>query len=176
MTNPSPKVLARGKYGSVKNPWTVVRGAPLSANKPEILYVAAEYCPYCAGENWSLIMALSRFGRFRNLHVVTSSSTDIYPITRTFIVYRSQYWSQYLKFVSVTETDRNEHPLQSPSAKQQAVLNRYDTAGGIPFLDLNNRAVSSIGYDVGGASPQFRQSQVPGTKLESNLETPKKPG
>jgi hypothetical protein len=31
-----------------------------SSGKPEILYVATEYCPYCAVENWPLIVALSR--------------------------------------------------------------------------------------------------------------------
>ena len=43
-------------------------------NKPEILYIGAEYCPFCAAERWSMIIALSRFGTFSNLHFMTSSA------------------------------------------------------------------------------------------------------
>jgi thiol-disulfide isomerase/thioredoxin len=34
-------------------------GAPLTANgKPEMLYMGAEYCPYCAAARWAMIVAL----------------------------------------------------------------------------------------------------------------------
>ena len=29
-----------------------------SAGKPEIVFVGAEYCPYCAAERWPIVMAL----------------------------------------------------------------------------------------------------------------------
>ena len=29
-----------------------------------VSYVGAEYCPYCAGTRWGIIVALSRFGKF----------------------------------------------------------------------------------------------------------------
>ncbi len=32
--------------------------------KPEVLFVGAEFCPFCAAERWPLIVALSRFGHF----------------------------------------------------------------------------------------------------------------
>jgi hypothetical protein len=32
-----------------------------------MLYIGAEYCPYCAAERWPLVMALSKFGTFSNL-------------------------------------------------------------------------------------------------------------
>ena len=32
------------------------------ATVPEVLYMGAEYCPYCAAQRWSTIIALSRFG------------------------------------------------------------------------------------------------------------------
>src|SRR5579883_612664 len=41
--------------------------------KPEVLYMGAEYCPFCAAERWAMIAALSRFGSFSNLHTTTSS-------------------------------------------------------------------------------------------------------
>ena len=40
-----------------------------SAGKPEVLYVATEYCPFCAAQSWPLIIALSHFGQFSGLNV-----------------------------------------------------------------------------------------------------------
>ena len=51
---------------SRRRPWSY--GSPLSSGgKPEVLYVGTEFCPYCAAESWSLIVALSRFGQFSGL-------------------------------------------------------------------------------------------------------------
>src|SRR4051812_39000218 len=45
-----------------------IADAPLTqGEKPLILYVGAEYCPFCAAERWSLVQALSRFGTFHDL-------------------------------------------------------------------------------------------------------------
>ena len=41
---------------------------------PEILYMGAEYCPYCAAQRWSTIIALSRFGKFSGLGNMSSYS------------------------------------------------------------------------------------------------------
>ena len=41
--------------------------------KPEVLYIGAEYCPYCAAERWAMVQALSRFGTFSNLHFIHST-------------------------------------------------------------------------------------------------------
>ena len=49
-------------------------GAALTANgKPEMLYMGAEYCPYCAAERWAMIVALSRFGTFSGLATMHSA-------------------------------------------------------------------------------------------------------
>ena len=51
--------------GTVTAPPTTISGAALtSGGKPEMLYIGAEYCPYCAAERWAMIVALSRFGTF----------------------------------------------------------------------------------------------------------------
>ena len=54
----------RGRQGSGVSPLTATTGQPAltSGGKPEILYVGAEYCPYCAAERWAMVVALSRFG------------------------------------------------------------------------------------------------------------------
>ena len=41
--------------------------------------MGAEFCPYCATERWSVVMALSKFGTFSHLVGTTSSSTDVDP-------------------------------------------------------------------------------------------------
>ncbi len=63
--------------------------APLAANgKPELLYMGAEYCPYCAAVRWAMIVALSRFGTFSGLQhrplVATHRRCRPYPNTPTW--------------------------------------------------------------------------------------------
>ena len=54
-----------------------VAGPPLTAHgKPEVLYVATEYCPYCAAQSWAMIVALSRFGTFSGLRTIRSAALN----------------------------------------------------------------------------------------------------
>jgi Domain of unknown function (DUF929) len=41
----------------------VLKGQPplTSGGKPEMLFIGAEFCPYCAAERWAMVLALSRF-------------------------------------------------------------------------------------------------------------------
>ena len=39
---------------------------------PVILYEGGEFCPYCAAQRWSIIVALSRFGTFSDLGNMSS--------------------------------------------------------------------------------------------------------
>jgi hypothetical protein len=118
--------------------------------KPEVLYIGAEYCPFCAAERWAMVEALSRFGTFTGLRATHSSTSDQYPDTQTFSFYGSSYVSSYLDFTSVEEAtnqvDGNSYAtLQEPTAAQSALLSRYDVspytteAGSIPFLDIGDR-------------------------------------
>jgi Domain of unknown function (DUF929) len=54
---------------------------PAQNGKPVLLYIGAEYCPFCAADRWSLIMALSRFGSFSGIEANASTTSDIYPGT-----------------------------------------------------------------------------------------------
>src|SRR5574342_1244952 len=41
---------------------------PLTSDgKPLVVYLGAEYCPFCAAQRWGLVVALPRFGTFDNL-------------------------------------------------------------------------------------------------------------
>jgi hypothetical protein len=137
---PSSELDAVGT-GSANNLVKKVPGGPLTGpnGHPEVFYMGAEYCPYCAAERWPMIIALSRFGTFSGLKTTSSSSTDVYPNTPTFTFHGAAYTSQYVDFVSVETTDRNQNPLESPTSAQQALVNQYDTSGSIPFVDFGNR-------------------------------------
>ena len=161
-TSVPTSVLEKVGAGSVTSPPSSISGTPLTAGgKPEMLYVGAEYCPYCAFERWGMIVALSRFGSFSGLSTVHSSSTDQFPNTPTWTFYKSSFTSKYLTFTTVEQTtnvpDSNSPlgyvPLQSLTAAQQALLTKYDPNGSIPFVDIGNK------YLINGASasPQVLQ-------------------
>jgi hypothetical protein len=147
--------------GSVTAKPTSISGAALTANgKPEVFYLGAEYCPYCAAERWAMIVALSRFGTFSGLSTVHSSSTDIYPNTPTWTFYKSTYTSSYLTFTPVETTTNVADssstsgyvPLQTPTSAQQALVTKYDSAnnGAIPFVDFGNKyLISGASYNAG---------------------------
>jgi hypothetical protein len=135
-----------------------------AGGKPEILYIGAEYCPYCAAQRWALVEALSRFGSFAHLSATHSSGSDIYPDTKTFSFYGSSYTSSYLSFVPVEEYTNQPAgggytTLQTPTADENAILSRYDTTpyttdpGAIPFLSIGNRYV----YIGASYNPQILQ-------------------
>ena len=135
-----------------------VSGTPLkgSTGKPEVLYIGAEFCPYCAAQRWALIVALGRFGTFSGLTTTSSSSTDIFANTPTFTFRSATYTSQYIDFRAVETSDREQKPLQTPTAAEQQLFNKYDTNGSIPFIDFGNRyAMTGATYSpdvLGGAS------------------------
>ena len=139
---------------------TVNSGTPLtSGGKPEVLYMGAEYCPFCAAQRWAMVNALSRFGTFTGLTTTHSSSTDADPNTPTYTFYKSTYKSNYINFTSVEETKNyrtgnttntsvNYVTLQTPTAAEEAIGQSYDPQGSIPFIDLGNKYVQ-----VGNLSP-----------------------
>ncbi|MDH2900770.1 MAG: DUF929 family protein [archaeon] len=135
--------------------------------KPEVLYIGAEYCPFCAAERWSMIVALSKFGNFSGIEYMQSSSTDKFPNTATFSFLGANYSSQYISFVPVEYEDRSGAPLQTVSSSEQALWTKYDSGGSIPFIDLANQ------YSIVGA--QYQPSTLSGlnwTQIASQLNNP----
>jgi hypothetical protein len=140
--------LAQAGRGTAVQGVREVPGSPLVGpdGKPEVLFIGAEYCPFCAAERWPIVIALSRFGTFSGLRLTSSSSADVYPHTPTFTFRRATYSSPYLDFVAVEGQD------QSPTltAGQQNLVSRYDTQGSIPFVDFGNRwTLVGATYDPG---------------------------
>jgi len=109
--------------------------------KPEILYIGAEYCPFCAAQRWPMVIALMRFGNFTNLSLMTSDHNDYSPDTPTFTFYNSTYTSPYISFVSVEQTTNTRTALQQMNDSQLALFAANDPNGGIPFILFANRSV-----------------------------------
>ncbi len=47
--------------------------------RPAVVYVGAEFCPFCAAERWALVAALDRFGSFSHLGATSSSDDEVFP-------------------------------------------------------------------------------------------------
>ena len=152
--------------GTVSTKPTSISGAALTrGGRPEMLYMGAEYCPYCAAERWAMVVALSRFGTFHGLSATHSAAKDgagnaePFPNTATFTFYGSTYTSNYVTFTPVEMNTNIPDPsngfyttLQTPTAAQQALLTKYDAAnnGAIPFIDFGNKFLSvGASYDPG---------------------------
>lgn len=164
---PVPKAVL-ASLESVSKAGVAATGAPLLSNpavttsklwtvagKPVVLYLGADYCPYCAAERWAMITAFSRFGTFSNLHLMTSSASDVAASTPTFTFYNSRYKSPYIDLQTVElstnkiDSSGNYPTLQTPTALQSSTLQKYDappyvaaqSAGSIPFVDIANRYI-----------------------------------
>lgn len=161
------ETVGKGKLTS--RPLSIAGHPPALTNsdKPEILYMGAEFCPYCAAERWPLVVALGRFGTFTGLRATHSAITsgngapEPFPDTKTWSFYGSSYHSSRLAFTAVEMNSNVPDPrtggyatLQTATPQQQALLTRYDgppytsaqNAGSIPFVNMGNR------YLVIGAS------------------------
>jgi len=169
-------------------PVAIKGGSPLtSGGKPEVLYMGAEYCPYCAAERWAMVVALSRFGTFSGLSTVHSgnNSGEPYPNTPTWTFLHATYTSKYLVFSHVemqtnipTSGGTSYTTLQTPTSAQQALLAKYDAPpyvpsadnGAIPFIDLGNE------YMISGASysPQVLQGKS-WSQIATALQDPTSP-
>jgi thiol-disulfide isomerase/thioredoxin len=147
---------------------TLLTGA---GGKPEMLYVGAEWCPFCAAERWAMVVALGRFGTFSGLHFTTSADApEVFPGTHTLSFYGSTYTSAYLDFVPVEQEDRNRKTLQSPTAQQQQLMQTYDPDGSIPFIDIGNQ-YTMVGQGVLPNSLQGLSWQ----QIASSLSNPDSP-
>jgi thiol-disulfide isomerase/thioredoxin len=142
------------KSSSASNPIAPVPASLVAAStlppvggKPTIFYFGAEYCPYCATERWSLIIALSRFGTFTGLEGMESDPNDVYPKTQTWTFYKANYTSKYINFDPVEDEDINRDPLQNPTAAEVKILTKWDYSGGgysFPFLDIAGKYVGGL--------------------------------
>ena len=158
VTSVPAAVLDQVGAGSGVTPPKRIDGPALTADgKPRVLYVGAEYCPYCAAERWSMVVAMSRFGSFSGLGQTASAAQDVFPSTPTLSFHGSSYTGQTVAFTGV-ETESNVvsgsgyAALDSLSAADEQVFATYnappyvESGGSIPFVDIGGK------YLISGAS------------------------
>lgn len=132
-----------GKGGTQYAPTPLNSAALTEAGKPKILYVGAEWCPYCAAQRWVMAVALSRFGTFSHLGEVYSAADDGDIASLTF--HGASYRSQYLAFDAAEVQDRDHNTLDKLSAADTALYKAYAT--GFPFIDAGGKYLVSAMYD-----------------------------
>lgn len=159
---------------AVTPPTLLHRQPPLRAQgKPELVFIGDEFCPYCAAERWSLVAALSRFGRFKVLNAIQSGANEVFPATPTFTFDGSRYTSKYLTATLVEHYGEQKnsagtayallHPL---TRAERALMARYDTqdtsspGGLVPFVDVGNLAAVSGGEYSPSVFEQLSVNQV----------------
>jgi hypothetical protein len=136
-------------------PVAIKAPALTDGGKPKVLYVGAEFCPFCAAQRWPVVVALSRFGTWSGLGATASAHNDVHPDTATLSFHGATYTSDHLSFTGV-ETRSNEvqgngyAPLDELSADDQKTFDTYNqppyvegSSGAIPFLDIGGKYVAA---------------------------------
>ena len=161
-------LAAIGNGGSGVSPPTSITSSPLvNGTKPEVLYIGAEFCPYCAAERWSLVVALSKFGNFTNLEYMQSAADDGNIATLTFL--NANYTSKYLSFVTVENEDRNHNNLQIPTGAEETLWSEFNPSA-YPFVDIGGQ------YDIVTSQFSFGDlSNLNWTQIGSQLNNVSSP-
>lgn len=165
VTGVPPEVLDRVGKGEVGRLPVAIEDVPALTvgDLPLVLYVGAEFCPFCASQRWAVVVALSRFGTFTGLGLTYSASDDVYPNTQSLTFHGATFTSEYLVFQGV-ETATNVRqgsgyePLDSLTPQQHQVMQTLNAppyveqraAGSIPFMAIGNRYL----VDGGSYSPE----------------------
>ena len=155
---------------------------------PEVFYVGAEYCPFCAAQRWATIAALGRFGTWSGLGDTESSSVDVYANTPSFTFVKAKFTSKYLVFRGVETLNNvynaNNNPpygkLMSLTKSESTLFSKYDTSkyinmsasndGAIPFISIGNKfLISGASYNPGVLTGLTR------TQIAQNLSAPSSP-
>ncbi len=129
-----------------------VPGTPVTVGgKPVVVYVGAEFCPYCAAERWGMVAAFSRFGTLHNLGETHSATGDVYPNTPTFSFHGASYTSKYISLnaveVATNQPQGNYYKLlDKPNALEQRLSAKYDPTG-IPFVYMGNYIITGPTYN-----------------------------
>jgi hypothetical protein len=172
-------------FGYVSSLARPVIGMPLTQDgKPEVFYVDAGYCPYCAAQNWALIVALSHFGTFSGLSTVRTHLYDGVAPIDGWMFYGASFTSKYLAFVPVeTRSDMlvsaranpddgtSYRKLQKLTPAQQAIFDKYDTTGAVPFIDFGNTTVQTGSIVAPSALAGQTWSQIASTLRNGDTAT-----
>jgi Domain of unknown function (DUF929) len=164
---PASVYAAVGDRSDIRPPNALPPGTPPVEldGKPAVVYIGAEYCPFCAAERWPVVVALSRFGTFSDLGTTSSAPPpETLPNTPTFTFHGASYSSDYIAFSAAETETRDFQPLDTLTAEQQRLFSTYNVPqitgsdGAIPFVLVGNR------YAWAGAS--LETSVFPGLSFD----------
>jgi hypothetical protein len=135
----------------------------MSHGKPELITMNFAWCPHCGANNWSLAIALSRFGTITGLRVINSgsfyckvaknpcflTSFPCDPYTEGISFFGASYASPYLSLTPVVVQDVHGHNLQRLTRHEFSAINGFDPgAGAAPAVDVGGRyGFVNSGYD-----------------------------
>ncbi|MGH7667830.1 MAG: DUF929 family protein [Candidatus Dormibacteria bacterium] len=166
---PVKELDAVGK-GSVDNPPVNIpssyKPARLTAHGlPEVAFVGAEYCPYCALQRWSLVIALSRFGTWSKLHLIRSSVYDSPANIPSFtFAYGAKYTSSHLVFLgreyqSNVSINHDGAPYRRFQSLPRLIATAFSNIGsaGYPFLDYGGK-LASVGSETQSGNVEAMQN------------------
>jgi hypothetical protein len=169
------KLAGRSEFGIFK-----LHGAPLRVDgKPGVVSGALAWCPHCAVDNWSLAIALGRFGTLTGLRVVDTgtyyaktfrrSGGPFYSNTIGLDFLRAHYSSPYLGLSSFVLQDVNGHHVQSPTRAQAKALEPFDppTRGEFPAINVGG----DFGFLNSGTTPAVLAHQT-GLQIANSLANP----
>ncbi|HNV13570.1 MAG TPA: DUF929 family protein [Dermatophilaceae bacterium] len=152
---PAASLDTVGAGASDNPPKTIDAPALTKDGKPRVLYVGAEYCPYCATERWPLVVALSRFGTWNNLSASFSApAPEVNPNTATVSFHGATYSSQYVSFTGY-ETSTNKQTngqwgkLDTLEGEDLALFQKFNappyvqSSGAIPWINLGGTSIQA---------------------------------
>ncbi|HVC22122.1 MAG TPA: DUF929 family protein [Candidatus Dormibacteraeota bacterium] len=151
-----------------------------SKGLPEVAYVGGEFCPYCALERWSLIVGLSRFGKWSNLHTIRSSVYDTPGNLPTFtMAHGTKFTSRYLVFygreyqsnVSIHHNGAPYKSLQTDLTPDVLTAFTKIDGGDYPFVDWSGK-LAQVGSEAAAANVTAMQG-LTWNQVLTQLRNPK---
>jgi hypothetical protein len=164
--NPITPLRATSGSGNAPMWMATVNGGP---PEPVVFFYGAEFAPYAAAERWPLVLALSRFGSFRQLGLMQSSGTTAFANVSTFTFSDVYYASSHVilepieRYSSLNPTGSRYLSLQVPDTRQSAAISGYgSSATTFPLLDVGNRWVLNASSFTPGVLLGLTQDQIAG--------------
>jgi len=147
VTSVPASVLDKVGPDNAGGPAQLLTGDPLTENgKPKVLYVGAEWCPYCAAERWALAQALSRFGTLTNLGQTASDPNDTDPNTATLSFHNANFSSNTIALTAAEIEDNNHKPMDKITSSDNKLFVNIGKQS-FPFIDIGGKYQFGVQYD-----------------------------
>jgi hypothetical protein len=122
----------------------IVSQTPWPGDRVRVFFLGAQFCPFCAAERWALVGALERFGTLTGYVPQThTSGVAGFRLVPTYDLRNAAYTSQYLNYSGKEIFDKDNAPLDTLDADEQAIINRFDPEAKFPFLMINGQYVQT---------------------------------